>query len=62
LAFLTDLRKALPSAKSLSIAAPASYWYLRNFPIKDIASVVDYIVYMSYDLHGQWDYGNTHSK
>ena len=55
LAFLKLLRAALPSGKSLSIAAPASYWYLRGFPIKDIGSVVDYIVYMTYDLHGQWD-------
>ncbi|KAM0325563.1 hypothetical protein ACHAQA_007550 [Verticillium albo-atrum] len=45
-------------SKSVSIAAPASYWYLRGFPIKDIGAVVDYIVYMTYDLHGQWDYGN----
>ncbi|KAH6656191.1 chitinase [Plectosphaerella plurivora] len=45
-------------SKSVSIAAPASYWYLRGFPIKDIGAVVDYIVYMTYDLHGQWDHGN----
>ena len=58
------------------MAAPASYWYLRAFPIKEMADVVvciaetnsllaltktnnifkDYIVYMTYDLHGQWDY------
>lgn len=43
---------------SLSIAAPASYWYLKQFPIKQMSQVVDYIVYMTYDLHGQWDYGN----
>ena len=24
----------------------------------EISKVVDYIVYMTYDLHGQWDYGN----
>lgn len=40
-------------ARSVSIAAPASYWYLKGFPIKEIAKVVDYIVYMTYDLHGQ---------
>jgi GH18 family chitinase len=27
-------------------------------PIKEISEVVDYFVYMTYDLHGQWDYGN----
>jgi chitinase len=52
----------MPSGKTLSIAAPASFWYLRNFPIKDIANTVDYIVYMTYDLHGQWDYGSSYAK
>ncbi|KAL5342159.1 hypothetical protein BJX70DRAFT_395132 [Aspergillus crustosus] len=61
LAFLKLVREGLPDGKSLSIAAPASYWYLRNFPIKDIAKVVDYIVYMAYDLHGQWDVGNEYA-
>jgi GH18 family chitinase len=39
--------------KEISVAAPASYWYLKGFPIKLMASVCDYIVYMTYDLHGQ---------
>lgn len=52
LEFLELVRSRLPSGKSLSIAAPASYWYLKGFPIEDIAKVVDYIVYMTYDLHG----------
>lgn len=58
LEFLKLLREKLPSDKSLAIAAPASYWYLRGFPIDQIAEVVDYIVFMTYDLHGQWDYGS----
>ncbi|KAF7555882.1 hypothetical protein G7Z17_g1807 [Cylindrodendrum hubeiense] len=58
LRFLTVLRQKLDSNKLVSIAAPASYWYLKAFPIDKIAEVVDYIVYMSYDLHGQWDHGN----
>ncbi|QPC78100.1 hypothetical protein HYE68_008852 [Fusarium pseudograminearum] len=58
LRFLTTLREKLGSDMSLSIAAPASYWYLKAFPIDRISKVVDYIVYMTYDLHGQWDYGN----
>lgn len=56
-AFLSVVRSKLPDAKSLSIAAPASFWYLQAFPIKKIIDVVDYIVFMTYDLHGQWDYG-----
>lgn len=63
LAFLQDLRERLPTDQyTISIAAPASYWYLRNFPIKEISEVVDYIIYMTYDLHGQWDYGNSFSE
>nr|QDJ94334.1 chitinase chiC1 [Cordyceps cicadae] len=57
LKFLMALKGKLGS-KSVSIAAPASYWYLQAFPIDRIAKVIDYIVYMTYDLHGQWDYGN----
>lgn len=52
LATLKALRKELPDKYSISIAAPASYWYLKAFPIKEMAKVVDYIVYMAYDLHG----------
>ncbi|OCK75262.1 glycoside hydrolase family 18 protein [Lepidopterella palustris CBS 459.81] len=59
-AFLSVLRGLLPD-KSVSIAAPASYWYLKPFPIKEISQTVDYIIFMTYDLHGQWDYGNKFS-
>ncbi|QPH06483.1 hypothetical protein C2857_004988 [Epichloe festucae Fl1] len=50
LKFLANVRKRLPRDKSLSIAAPASFWYLKAFPIRNIARVVDYIVYMTYDF------------
>jgi GH18 family chitinase len=53
LRFLTTLRKKLKSDMSLSIAAPALYWYLKAFPIDWISEVVDYIIYITYDLHGQ---------
>ncbi|KAI1123371.1 hypothetical protein F5Y10DRAFT_286254 [Nemania abortiva] len=59
--FLKKVRASLPRQYSISIAAPASYWYLRGFPISEISDVVDYIIYMTYDLHGQWDYGNVFS-
>ncbi|KAI1775411.1 hypothetical protein F4818DRAFT_416512 [Hypoxylon cercidicola] len=59
--FLKRVRAALPGQYSISIAAPASYWYLRGFPISAISDVVDYIIYMTYDLHGQWDYGSPFS-
>ncbi|KAH6631034.1 hypothetical protein B0J18DRAFT_379787 [Chaetomium sp. MPI-SDFR-AT-0129] len=61
LAFLVVLRNCLPN-KSISIAAPASYWYLKQFPLLTMSKVVDYIVYMTYDLHGQWDAHNQWSQ
>ncbi|PHH91790.1 hypothetical protein CDD83_10286 [Cordyceps sp. RAO-2017] len=63
LKFPTVLRDVVSSDKSVSIAAPASYWYLKRFPIERIARVIDssYLVYMTYDLHGQWDYGNVNA-
>lgn len=44
--------------KTISITAPASFWYLQYFPIVALSSVVDYIVYTTYDLYGEWDYGS----
>ncbi|KXJ84788.1 hypothetical protein Micbo1qcDRAFT_226918 [Microdochium bolleyi] len=40
-----------PNGKTISIAAPSSFWYLKHFPIKEMAKYIDYIVYMTYDLH-----------
>ncbi|KAF4980645.1 hypothetical protein FZEAL_3394 [Fusarium zealandicum] len=58
-AFLTLMRKKIgTSGISMSVALPAAYWYLKPFPVAQIAPQVDYMVYMTYDLHGQWDYGN----
>lgn len=51
--FLTALRNLLPKDKTVSFAAPASFWYLQRFPIAHIMKVVDYVIYMTYDLHGQ---------
>ncbi|KAF5664957.1 killer toxin alpha beta [Fusarium heterosporum] len=56
--FLSVLRNLLPSSKSIYIALPGSYWYLKPFPVDQMAKVLDYFVFMTYDLHGQWDYGN----
>ncbi|KAJ2473835.1 hypothetical protein GGI02_000557, partial [Coemansia sp. RSA 2322] len=41
--FLKKLKAKMPVGKSLSIAAPASYWYLKQFPITDMAQQLDYI-------------------
>lgn len=53
LAFLKLVRDKLPSDKTVAIAAAASFWYLQGFPIKEMARVLDYIVFMTYDLHGK---------
>ncbi|KAL2817188.1 glycoside hydrolase superfamily [Aspergillus granulosus] len=44
--------------KTIAVTALSSYWYLKTMPIIPISVVMDYIVYMTYDLHGQWDYDN----
>ncbi|KAK3360576.1 killer toxin alpha/beta [Lasiosphaeria hispida] len=62
LKFLNTMKSKLGTGQTMSIAAPASFWYLKAFPIKLMAAVLDYIVYMTYDLHvGQWDAGNQYS-
>ncbi|KAK4196868.1 family 18 putative glycoside hydrolase [Triangularia verruculosa] len=55
---LASIKAEVGSSKTVSFAAPASFWYLRAFPIKQMADNLDYIVFMTYDLHGQWDAGN----
>ncbi|KAE9378485.1 glycoside hydrolase family 18 protein, partial [Stipitochalara longipes BDJ] len=61
LGLLLTLRSVLQPGLTISMAIPSSYWYLRNFPIATMAQVCDYFVFMTYDLHGQWDYGNAFS-
>jgi chitinase len=58
---LNELKQQIGSGKSVSVTAPASFWYLQYFPIEALSLVVDYIVYMTYDLHGQWDYINKYA-
>lgn len=58
---LDELKEQMPDGKTVSVTAPASYWYLQYFPIDAISLVVDYLVFMTYDLHGQWDYTNKYA-
>ncbi len=58
LAFLESLSTKMPAGTTISFTAPASFWYLRAFEVAKMAPFADYVVYMTYDLHGQWDYGN----
>lgn len=63
LAFLTLMRKKLgTSGKTMSSALPAAYWYLKPFPVAKMAPLLDYVIFMTYDLHGQWDYGNQYAS
>ena len=39
----------------ITIAAPASYWYLRHFKIGEMSKYLDFINVMTYDIHGVWD-------
>lgn len=49
---MVQLRHALGYNKIISVAVPASYKYLKNFDLHAIQSRVDYITYMTYDMHG----------
>ncbi|KUM66694.1 hypothetical protein ACN42_g386 [Penicillium freii] len=60
LEFLKLMKKTIGD-RSLSIALPASYWYLKAFPIAKMAPYLSYFIYMTYDLHGQWDHGNAYA-
>ena len=62
LSFLKSMKGLMPDGKTVSIATPESFYYLKGFPIKEIAKVLNYIVYMTYDRHGQWDYDNPWSN
>ncbi|RYP78993.1 hypothetical protein DL769_003083 [Monosporascus sp. CRB-8-3] len=57
--FMKKLRARMKSMnKGVSMAIPASYWYLQNFDIKALESTVDWFNLMSYDVHGSWDIDN----
>ena len=61
LEFLKLIRAEMPDGMTLSVAAPASYWYLKGFPFEDMAPVLDYIIYMTYDIHGNLPPFSTYS-
>ncbi|KND86311.1 Killer toxin subunits alpha/beta [Tolypocladium ophioglossoides CBS 100239] len=58
LEFLKLIKAKMPSGNSVSIALPASYWYLKQYPVDKMQAYVDYFIYMTYDFYGQWDVGN----
>jgi chitinase len=53
--FLKEARAAFDATAekfTLSIAAPAGYYYLQNFDVGEIHNYVHWIGIMAYDLHG----------
>ncbi|WYZ42265.1 hypothetical protein EsH8_V_001160 [Colletotrichum jinshuiense] len=56
--FLRNIKSALTqngNRNGLSIAIPATYWYLQHFNIKEIAKTVDFFNVKTYDQHGVWN-------
>ncbi|KAI6773017.1 hypothetical protein HG530_003975 [Fusarium avenaceum] len=56
--FLGNIKRALKQSgerNGLSIAIPASYWYLQHFDLEKITKHVDHFNVMTYDFHGAWD-------
>ncbi|KAJ5375386.1 hypothetical protein N7517_007392 [Penicillium concentricum] len=48
----------LNSAWIISMAIPASYWYLQHFDVAALKPNVDWFNLMSYDMRGKWDQFN----
>jgi chitinase len=55
------VKNALPN-NIVSAALPSGYWNLKFYPASGIASIVDYVVYMTYDLHGIWNYNDNYPE
>ncbi|EDN07813.1 predicted protein [Histoplasma mississippiense (nom. inval.)] len=55
---LKELKTAIADKYGLTVALPASYWYLRGFDLKGMSEYVDWFNVMTYDIHGTWD-GNS---
>ncbi|KAI1381148.1 family 18 glycosyl hydrolase [Hypoxylon crocopeplum] len=50
-----DLQATANGGWGLSFTAPTSYWYLQWFDVQNMVLYADWINFMTYDLHGQWD-------
>lgn len=59
---LIALVKAGLSDKIVSVALPSGFWNLRYYPANTIGALVDYAVYMTYDMHGIWNYGENYPE
>lgn len=53
---MKEMRAAFsPKGYGSSIALAPDYWYLRGFRPFEMQQYVDFMGFMSYDLHGPWD-------
>ncbi|CAF0994766.1 unnamed protein product [Didymodactylos carnosus] len=50
-----EMRQVFGNNYLITIAAPASYWYLRHFKIGEMSKSLDFINCMTYDIHGVWN-------
>ncbi len=48
-ALLRELRRDLKASRDLTVATPASFWFLKGFEIKEIAEIVTFVNVMMYD-------------
>ena len=55
LKLVREMRTEFGTNYLITIAAPASYWYLRHFKIGEMSQHLDFINVMTYDIHGVWD-------
>lgn len=57
---LSELRTALGSNKSVSIAAGAGYYFVRDTEMEKVAEICDYVQLMTYDMRSGFDYEAGH--
>ncbi|KAI9094129.1 hypothetical protein DFS34DRAFT_254776 [Phlyctochytrium arcticum] len=55
--FMRELKGRMPKDKILSVAIPASYWFLKGFDMAAIKETCTFINLMSYDFNGAWNAG-----
>jgi chitinase len=53
--FVKEMRAALGTTKGISITLAPDWGYLKNFSPVEMQPYVDFMNFMGYDLHGQWD-------
>ncbi|UKZ48214.1 hypothetical protein TrVGV298_002450 [Trichoderma virens] len=57
--FMKKLRARMDKyRRGVSMALPASYWYLQHFDIVKLEEHVNWFNLMTYDMHGSWDIDN----